>query len=350
MPATTDSSSPPMSAPGLSFAGSVDRALIHRRNAGEAFLTDAVQTGPHCFVAAALLPAAHPHYAAHTGPSRHRDPMLLLECARQAETYAAHTMFGVEPDACFVLRNWSAEFAAVAGPGGSPPATGTAELLMTAVTGNPRLVGDRIRGLEYELELWAAGARIGRVCMEVGYVSATAYAVIRSRKHRRSLPSSDDLIPARGCPVAPARVGRVRATDALLLDVAAGGQTVTAALRVPVENPSLFDHAQDHIPAMVLVEAARQLAALATHEWGGAEPDHTQMTAMSSSFGAYAELGEPVEMTATPVAAAPVGGQSVGVTFCQAGTDIAQAQVVMAAAARPTDGRERRTAWLGPRS
>ena len=361
-----DSSSPANGASGLSFARTVDRTLIHRRRAGEAFLTDAVRTGPHGFVAAALLPPAHPHYGAHTGPSRDRDPMLLLECARQAETYAAHTMFGVEPDGRFVLRNWSAEFAAAAAPAApapaapapaapapaapAPAAAGPTELLMTAVTRNPRLVRDRIRGLDYDLELWAAGARVGRVSMEVGYLSDAAYTLIRSRRHHGPPPSSDDLVPAEGCPVAPARVGRVRATDALLLDVAAGARAVTAVLRVPVENPSLFDHAQDHVPAMVLVEAARQLAALATQEWDGDPPERTGMAAMRSSFSAYAELAEPVGMTARPAAAA-VDGRSVEVTFRQAGADIARAQVVMAVPARATErGRGRGTTWLGPRS
>jgi hypothetical protein len=276
--------------------------------------------------------------------------MLLLESAPQAETYAAHTMFGVEPDARFVLRNWSAEFAArlphVAG--------GPAELLMTAVTGSPQMVRDRIRGLDYELDLWLADARVGRVRMEVGYVGAAAYRIIRTRNHPGPLPSSDDLTPPNGSPVAPARVGRVRATDALLLDVAAGTPAVTARLRVPADNPSLFDHAQDHIPAMVLVEAARQLAALTTQVWGGAAPDRTRMTSMSSSFGAYAELNEPVEMTALPLAAAGAGGRSVAVTFRQAGSDIAQARVVMAVPAQVGEhergSQKGGTTWLGPRS
>lgn len=322
-------------APGLSFARTVDRALLHRRNPDEAFLTGAARTGPHGFVAAALLPPAHPHYAGHTGPSRHRDPMLLLECARQAETYAAHTLYGVEPGTHFVLRDWSAEFPAEPVPAADP------EVLITAVTRDPRLVRDRIRGLDYEMELWAAGAWLGRVRMAVGYVSHAAHTVLRSRRHHGPPPSSDDLAPAAGRPVAPAAVGRVRATDAVLLDAtAAGERAVTARLRVPAENPSLFDHAQDHVPAMVLMEAARQLAALATREWGGAAPDRTWMAGLSASFGAYAELTEPVELTAAP---AGPGGDAVEVTFHQSGTRIARARIVMAvpgrAARRPRRGR-----------
>lgn len=315
---------------GLRFTGSVPLALLHRRNPAEAFLTDAVRTSSDGFVAAALLPAGHPHYAGHTGPSRHRDPMLLLECARQAETYAAHTVFGVEPDARFVLRDWSAEFA---NPPAGEPAGGPTELLMTAVTRNPRLLRDRLRGLDYELELWVAGGWAGRVRLSVGYLSEAAHAVMRARKHRGPAPSSDGLAPTTGCPASPARVGRRRGTDVLLLDVAAGARTVTAGLRVPVDNPSLFDHAQDHVPAMVLVEAARQLAALATRHWGGPAPDRTAMTAMSASFSAYAELTERVEL----VAVAGAGERSVRVSFRQAEAELARARIELAVPNRPAE-------------
>jgi hypothetical protein len=310
----------------------VDRALLHRRNPAEAFLAGAVRTGPTSFTAAALLPAEHPHYGGHTGPSRLRDPMLLLECARQAETYAAHTLFGVELDAHFVLRTWSAEFSPTrvqaSRSAADVTAPGPTELLIAAVTSNPRMVRDQVRGLDYQLELWAAGEVVGQVRMEVSYLSHRAYHVIRSRQHPGALPSSHELAPAGGSPVVPDRVGRVRPTDAVLLDAAVSARTASARLRVPVENTSLFDHAQDHIPAMVLVEAARQLAALATEQWDGAGPERTEMTAMSSSFSAYAELTEPIELLATPADSAR---GSVEVSFRQAGAEIARARIAMTA-------------------
>ncbi len=315
--------------PELSFDRVVDLALIHRRNPSEAFLTSAVRTGPEGFAAAALLPPAHPHYTSHTGPSRGQDPMLLLECARQAETYAAHTMYGVEPDARFILRTWSAEFIPRAARGANRPVA----LRMKAVTSNPLRVRDQLRRLDYDLELHAAGERAGRVRMDVSYLSAAAYLVIRSRKRRGSPRSCAGPVSAAGCPVDPARVGRVRATDTLLLEAASAGGEVWARLRVPTENVSLFDHAQDHIPAMVLVEAARQLATLATAHWGGPAPRHAQMVAMSASFADYTELDEPVRLAAAP-AAASVDGRAVDVTFQQAAANTARVRVDIANGSR----------------
>lgn len=319
--------------PRLNWSGAVDLALLHRRNPDEAFLTDAVATGPDSFAAAALLPADHPHYGGHTGPSRHRDPMLLLECARQAETCAAHALYGVEPDAHFVLRSWTAEF--------SPPqpVDSGAELLLTARTGNARLLRERLHGLDYDLRLWAGGEAAGRVRMTVGYLGHRAYTVLRAREHPDGLPSSDRLAPAGGTPVEPARVGRLRATDVLLLDLTTGAGTLEARLRVPVENQSLFDHAQDHIPAMVLIEAARQLATLATAAWGGPAPEAGWLAAMTASFSAYAELAEPIALTATAV------GREVGIRFTQRGKPIAETRVAIAATDQGGGVR-----WLGPPS
>ncbi|MBV9823906.1 MAG: gamma-butyrolactone biosynthesis protein [Actinobacteria bacterium] len=328
----------PKESPRLSWSGTVDLALLHRRNPDEAFLTDAAATGPDAFAAAALLPPDHPHYGGHTGPSRHRDPMLLLECARQAETYAAHALYGVEPDAHFVLRSWAAEFSQPL-PGDSVLPESSTELLLTARTGNARLLRNRLHGLDYDLRLTAGGESAGRVRMAVGYLGHRAYTVLRARAHPDGLPSSDRLVPAGGTPVAPARVGRLRATDVLLLDLTAGAGSIHARLRVPVENPSLFDHAQDHIPAMVLIEAARQLATLATAAWDGPAPEAGWMAAMTASFSAYAELAEPIALAATPA------GPEIDISFVQGGNPIAEARVAIAAAG-PQGGAR----WLGPPS
>lgn len=314
-------SSDPASA--LTFDRPVDRALIHRRNSSEAFLTDLVRTGPRGFAAAALLPEDHPHYSAHTGPSARRDPLLLLECVRQAVTYAAHTLFGVQPDVKFVLRAMSATFpAAIA-------SAGPTDLVLTASHGNPRVVRDRVQGLDTNVELWAGGAWAGRARMDIAFISAAAYAIIRSRKHGGPPPSSDDFIGTEGNPVAPASAGRTRETDTVLLDVEHTDGRITAGLRVPSDNPSYFDHTQDHVPGMVLVEAARQLAALAVEHTGGAEPDRTQLVGLTAEFGSYAELNEPVELLATPA-----GHRSFDVTIRQAATEIASTRISMAVFAK----------------
>ena len=313
----------PASTQALSFARTVDRRLLHRYNLSVVFLTDLHRSGQSEFVAAALLPARHPHYTSHTGAAgRIPDPMLLLECCRQAETYAAHVLFDVDLETRFVLRSWSATFDL---DRMADLQHGQLELVIAATTAGARRVAERLRALDYDMRLLVTGQQVGRVRMSVAYVPPDAYAVLRNRGRDQPPPSSHAR-PAviTGRPVDPHRVGRVHATDTVLLDAAASHGRVSAILRLPLENPSLFDHPQDHVPGMVLVEAARQLATLATARWGAGAPDRGVMTAMDGSFSAYADLDELITLTARR---AGDDGSAVEVTVQQRGADVARVRV-----------------------
>src|SRR5437879_8821060 len=99
----------PVETAGLCFDRTVDRTLVHRRNLAEVFLTDIQHIGPAVFTAAAQLPMVHPYYTDRIGEPRQPDALLLLECCRQAETLAAHTVLGLGSDTRFVLKDWSME-------------------------------------------------------------------------------------------------------------------------------------------------------------------------------------------------------------------------------------------------
>jgi A-factor biosynthesis hotdog domain len=344
----------PPAAGELSFSRTVPRTSVHRHNITEVFLTDVrtrdVRTrGPapaHRFAAAALLPVVHPHYTAHTGAANRRlDPMLLLECCRQAETYAAHAFYGVDDDTAFVLKGWSLSLR----PGTFAPRTnggGPVELVVDARTSGLRSVGGAARGLIQDFDLRAFDRPVAHARIEVAYLPQPAYAVLRMRGRQTPPPSSADCPLPTGIPVAPRRVGRIAATDTLLLDLFGTGDAVTAILRVPTDNPSLYDHPQDHVPGTVLVEAARQLAAVVTHRRRGAAPDRTVMTMMTASFRAYAELDAPIVLSARPVDGVdrPTATQPVTVNVTQAGARVASIRIGMSEPTTPTGWGVRRWA------
>jgi hypothetical protein len=302
----------PAEAGDLGFLRTVDRSMVHRRALSEVFLTEVVRHGEDGFLAAAQLPPAHPHYG-NIASGAALDPLLLLECCRQAETYAAHAFFGVAMDAKFVLREWSMRLSEQA----LRPHLGPGELTMVAGTSAGR------GRVAYRMDLWLSGHLLGEVRMDVGYLPAALYPRVRSRSRGGPPPSSVDLPAQEGVLIAPERVGRVRPVDTLLLDTvlvrdSITGSSVTATVRVPVDNPSMFDHAQDHIPGMVLMEAARQLCLLAAHEFHGREPSRTSVTSLAANFHSYAELDAPV------VASVHAGAR---VVFRQHGVPITEAEL-----------------------
>ncbi|MEE4542484.1 AfsA-related hotdog domain-containing protein [Streptomyces sp. V4-01] len=352
----------------LSFAATVDPALLHRRNPAEVFLTDLSAAGPRRaedggveggedgaedgddagggFAAAALLPAGHPHYGSLAGPAGDRvDPMLLLECCRQAETYAAHALHGVAEGVGFIFRGLSVETfpdpERAAGHAAPDAATrdGAAEprdrLVMACRTREPGVRRGAVSSLDYDFDLWTGRRRTARIVLRVGYAEARTYAALRSRRRGGPPPTSDAPVTApAGVPVEPVRAGRLRATDCLLLDLAAGPAEVTAGLRVPVENPSYFDHPHDHVPGMVLVEAARQLAVAAAGHWDGAPGGPAAMTAVEAEFSQYAELDRPTALSATALDGPGAGprGRHVEVVLRQDATEVARMRVTTRAA------------------
>jgi 2-oxo-3-(phosphooxy)propyl 3-oxoalkanoate synthase len=68
-------------------------------------------------------------------------------------------------------------------------------------------------------------------------------------------------------------------------------------LRIPGDHPSMFDHPQDHLPGMVIAEAARQIALLTALEARGMSPSKTLPTALSVVFSQFGELEKTTVIT-----------------------------------------------------
>lgn len=68
-----------------------------------------------------------------------------------------------------------------------------------------------------------------------------------------------------------------------------------AEMVVDVEHPFFFEHPLDHIPAMMLVEAGRQMGIAISHMFLGVPMGHLFATqAFDIRFTEFAELREPV--------------------------------------------------------
>ncbi|MCA1655125.1 MAG: hypothetical protein LC635_01355, partial [Pseudonocardiaceae bacterium] len=155
--------------------------------------------------------------------------------------------------------------------------------------------GAALSGLTLGIELILDGTPAGRMDIGAAYLPAAAYAGYRALRRATPAPMSDTLDPAElGTPVDATLVGRADPDNVLLSDVAADADAVTslsARLRVPARHPSLFDHPLDHVPAMVLLEAARQVSILA------ADPT-VHARGFQARFPKIVELDAPTEIRA----------------------------------------------------
>jgi hypothetical protein len=95
------------------------------------------------------------------------------------------------------------------------------------------------------------------------------------------------------------------------------GNTVSAQVTPRFGNRSLFDHAYDHLPAMVLTEAAHQLALVSLGERARRA---SRLVGIEAVFARYAELDEPLTATATPAG----DGETFSVAFAHGDSPVAE--------------------------
>ncbi|WP_030244597.1 ScbA/BarX family gamma-butyrolactone biosynthesis protein [Streptomyces sp. NRRL S-350] len=262
------------------LTSTVPKEYVHRACHAEVFLTGSEQLNETTFAVSAQWPRAHTFFSTPDG-TRH-DPIQAAETIRQAGLYLAHTRFGVPLDHKFMM--WNLDY-----------------------TTRPRhlLIGAAPTDLTIEAKLVAEPRRtrttvdftLSTVVRRGPHLAATGYARFttvptstyqRLRKGRHGIDQAPSASPATE-PLPPARVGRLRACDVVLTPAdEPGSWHLTPDLRHPI----LFDHANDHIPGMVLLEAARQATNALT------SPVTVTPGSAATTFHRYAELDAHTTITA----------------------------------------------------
>jgi hypothetical protein len=246
----------------------VRRELVHRSSPAEVLLTGVTARAEHRFAASAYWPRSHPTFD-RSGDGRH-NPLLIAETLRQLGLYIPLAFYGCDERSRFLIEELRFELEPRveprAGYGGSEIAC-EVELDEVRVGGSGTLRAFRLRaGFHGESGRFATADGQARVLTEAAYV-----AVRRRGSGHKSVASfeqpTDSVTYAEPAehaqPAQPAHVGVPQASDVL---VALGAQGSVSLNPADPLHPFFYDHACDHVPGMVLIEAARQAAALARGE------------------------------------------------------------------------------------
>jgi hypothetical protein len=308
----------------LSFAATIDRALVHRASVAEVFVTDVrpVETGR--FVAAAQLPLSHGYYSDHTTAPGRYDPLLVLEAGRQAGIAGAH-LLGLPAPIIMLVKTFALR---IDRPGAMVVGRLPGELRIDNRFEAVKTTAGRVRTGLVRQRLFLRGRPLGSHTMEVQVLSVREHELLRAALRGSGAPLTSDL-PDGADPrqASGGTVGRLSALNVVLSDLSRGPGSVTAAVTPRFGNRALFDHDYDHLPAMTLSEAARQLALVAAGDDTG--PARMQVVGVTGTFHKYAELDAPLRAQARTETTA-AGETSTQVTFTQAGVPVAESAVVLA--------------------
>ncbi|MET9835263.1 ScbA/BarX family gamma-butyrolactone biosynthesis protein [Streptomyces sp. NPDC006385] len=289
----------------------VPREYVHKRVESEVLLTGCRTVGTDSFHITARWPADHHFYRPVHGLI---DPMLAAESIRQAVPLLSHTAydvpFGHKQSWHFYRQTLAPEALADAGT--------AAEIdLFVSCSDVTRRAG-RLASLTMHVEMVRDGLPLGTA--ELGFRDH-APAIYRRLRGRyadidAAVAGAIPLAP----PVAPERVARAHLTDVVLSATDAPSRS---QLRVDLAHPVLFDHPVDHVPGMLLLEAARQSA----HKTG--HPAPTVAVGLDAVFSRYVELDAPCWIQADREPA-DTGRQRVRVEAVQNGESRFTATVALA--------------------
>lgn len=263
----------------------VPAEYVHRAALAEVFLTDCEKTGESTFVLTGQWPRAHTFFT--TSDGRHHDHLLACETFRQTGIYLAHAEFGVPLGHNFVMQDMTVTTHPEHMVIGSTPTNLTLNTTITRVGRSPN----------FTIGLTIVNQHHHTIATCYGHftcISPAAYRRLRAANPTNphaTNPTDHTLEALEHTPIHqdPTTYGRVHTRDLVL---APTHEPHRYRLNPDPTHPILFDHDGDHIPGMVLIEAARQ----ATHP----HPPTTHLTHSHTEWHHYVELNTPCHITTTP--------------------------------------------------
>lgn len=237
---------------GLSWSRTVPREMVHRSSVAEVLLTDVRPDRAGGFEAAACWPRSHTTFP-RDGSDLH-SPLLVVETLRQLGIYLPLRYFGVAPTAHLLIRDLY--FALMADREPRAGHGGTEVACAIGVHGVRRDEDGAVTGLRLEVRFSSGGTEFAQAGGGARFLAPDAYTAVRARHGGAVDPQRPD---AHGRP-APGTLAVAGHGDVLI----ARRSGVLAVEPADPRHPFFFDHSSDHLPGMVLLEAARQASAEAS--------------------------------------------------------------------------------------
>ncbi|MFE5872738.1 ScbA/BarX family gamma-butyrolactone biosynthesis protein [Streptomyces roseifaciens] len=296
--------------PGAVSSGGVAKELVHLSFDDAVYLTGCEQQDATHYTVSAVWPAHTAHRI--PGHGTHYETLVVAQTVRQAALFLAHTAYAAPLDHATLLRTFSYTV--------NPDAavdTHRATPLHINITATPTTRNKRTTALHLQMTVTAAGSgdagdTASETVLATGetdfeWIPPMVYRRLRGAYHR-----PPTTLPPVTPPLPPVQVGRTVLDEVVLSPTA---QPHTWQLRHTFDNTVLYDHAVDHVPGLVLIEAATQAAYTVTAPVTEAvtagtdtgpcacAPDaagtgyRPQPTATHTTFHRYAEFDAPVILT-----------------------------------------------------
>jgi hypothetical protein len=266
----------------------IARELVHKRAISEVLVT-AVNEQTGTWLCHAQLPRRHSFHTDLTGAQGdYHDPLLVMEAFRQACIAASHLFYDVAPDARHTVRYYELT---VVDPAALRRGPRTLDLEFTITVRSEFRRGEDgpVQGLDVAAVATHEGTKLMELSGAFGWMSAAKWTTLRAGAGWDPGPQ-----PA---PAQPAVVGRACRENVVIGAPVPHAAGACAPVLVDIGHPTIFDHALDHLPGGLIIEAGRQLAMTLL---GGRAAVVTGPARMRCDFRSFTELDAPSIVTMAP--------------------------------------------------
>ncbi|WP_239569373.1 ScbA/BarX family gamma-butyrolactone biosynthesis protein [Streptomyces sp. G44] len=270
----------PADRPPMRLTTTVPKEFVHRAALAEVLLTGQRRIDDLRFGVTAQWPRSHSFYSPLQGT--YHDPLLAAETIRQVGFLLPHTELGVPVGHQFLMHTFAMSVRPELLHVGHTPADLDIEVTFSDV----RERRDTHTGARYDAVIHRDGEAVATGRITYTCIAPRAYRRLRGNQGHLQIPLT--------APVPPQSVGRLSPTDVVLSPV---GGDHRWQLRVDTRHPVLFDHPVDHVPGMLLTEAARQAATAVL-----GDPARLVPVEVESEYLRYVELDAPcfIQAVQTP--------------------------------------------------
>ncbi len=220
------------------------KLYTHKLNDSEVFIENILRVSNKRFQSDCRVINDHPFYSDFNASIGFINPLYLLECARQIETYLSHKEFGICLDSKFLLRNWSINY-------NITPLRNSNNIKVDIFTKNS--INQKMTKNVFNIIFSKNDRVISEIKINVTYVSSASYKLIRKniQTSPQQIELKENLQPESVCYNSTRNVILTRLHDT--------PPYISTIININKNNKSFNDHEQDHITGMNLTEAAKQL-------------------------------------------------------------------------------------------
>ncbi|MDV6263924.1 ScbA/BarX family gamma-butyrolactone biosynthesis protein [Rhodococcoides yunnanense] len=234
-----------MEAVKLSYSSTIPRHLVHRQSVGEVFLTDYQLSASREDRVAVQLPASHRIFRP---IGKRHDPLIAAEAFRQSVILLCHNKYAVPSDFKFLMEQFAFEVVDELEVRSVPT-----PLVFDLNTARAASGASNACRLEVDGVLRDGSRILAKASAVTRCVTPESYRRIRAGRAShvaaiRNKPPGTAVIPS-------ADVGRLEEQDVVLCR---RGTESSVFFAPDPSNLALFDHPVDHIPGMVMFDAAVQ--------------------------------------------------------------------------------------------